>query len=77
MNKPERIFITGASGYVGAKIFDYLRHFGYPVSGSYHSTKLFDELVSLDVTLEEDVKTALEAADPSIVIHTAANASSG
>ncbi len=72
MNK---IVISGASGYVGARMYqDLRRHFD--VIGLYHSTKLFPELVKLDVTERSTVVDKIAEIEPDWIIHVAADPSS-
>ncbi len=65
------ILITGASGYVGARIFTDLREH-YNVTGTFQRNKLFEDLRQLDIT---DRKTVLETVSdmrPDLIIHAAA-----
>ncbi|MBL8015554.1 MAG: sugar nucleotide-binding protein [Candidatus Doudnabacteria bacterium] len=73
MQKP--ILITGASGYVGAGIYQYLKDAGLEVSGTYHATKLFPELIHCDITDQKQVAEVFEKVHPAVVIHIAANGS--
>jgi dTDP-4-dehydrorhamnose reductase len=70
-----KLLITGASSYVGAKIYDDLKDI-YEVVGTYHTNKLFKDLISLDITREPDVFDIVQNFRPDYIIHVAANASS-
>lgn len=59
----QKILITGASGYVGARIYSDLET-SYEVVGTYHSEKLLDELVQIDLTNEVEVIKLLEQVKP-------------
>lgn len=74
MNFKGKILITGASGYVGSKIYQELKRAGYDVVGTYNSTKIFDELVQVDLTDQNQVKMLITKTDPQVIIHTAADA---
>lgn len=74
MNK--KILITGASGYVGSRIYQDLKKENYQVVGLYNTTKLFDDLIQADITNKEEVKKIFDIENPNIVIHLAANAHS-
>ncbi len=71
-----KILITGASSYVGAEIYTYLKD-KFEVVGTYNSNKLFEELQQLDITHKEDVESVISKANPDYVIHIAAVASGG
>lgn len=73
----QRILITGASGYVGAAIYKFLKEEGLEVYGTYNSTKLFEELLQCDLTNEEEVSVLCEKVKPDVIIHLAANANNG
>lgn len=72
-----KILVTGASGYVGAKIYKDLKEAGHEVTGTYYSNKLFEELEQIDLTNQSQVKELFEEIIPDMVIHVAANASNG
>jgi dTDP-4-dehydrorhamnose reductase len=69
-----KILITGASGYVGSRIYKDLKDAGFNVVGTFNSTKLFDELVKIDLTDSQQVKDLIAEVNPQIIIHTAADA---
>lgn len=71
-----KILITGASSYVGAKIYTDLKD-KFETTGTYFSNKLFDELEKLDITNQEEVDDLVSNISPKIIIHVAANASGG
>jgi dTDP-4-dehydrorhamnose reductase len=68
------ILITGASSYVGAGIYAYLKK-SFPVLGTYHTNKLFPELVPLDITDRSAVLSLIKKQKPTHIIHVAANPS--
>jgi dTDP-4-dehydrorhamnose reductase len=72
MNKKKKVLVTGASGYVGAAIYDYLKQ-NFEVFGTYHSAKLFEELLKMEITDEEEVKKVVDEIKPDFIIHAAAN----
>lgn len=75
----ETIIITGASSYVGAEIYVFLKKHleNYKVLGTYNSNKLFPDLLKLDVTKENQIKNLMQKEKPKIIIHVVANPSSG
>ncbi len=68
-----KILLTGASSYVGARLFLDLNK-KYEVIGTYSNSKLSEKLVHLDVTSPEEVKQLLVEQKPDVIIHAAANA---
>lgn len=70
-----KILITGASSYVGARIYLDLSK-DYHVVGTYNSSRLSSSFVKLDVTNKAEVSTILEKEKPDIIIDVAANANS-
>ena len=74
MNK--KILITGASGYVGSRIYQDLKNKNHSVTGLYNTTRLFNEIVKIDITNKEEVKKIFDSENPNIVVHLAANAHS-
>lgn len=73
------ILITGASSYVGAEIYVFLKKHleNFKVLGTYNSNKLFPDLLNLDVTKENQIKNLIQKEKPQIIIHVAANPSAG
>lgn len=68
-----KILLTGASSYVGARLFlDLSKKFD--VIGTYHGNQLSSLFIPLDTTNPEDIKTTLEEYHPDVIIHAAANA---
>ncbi len=63
-----KILLLGANGYVGARIYQNLKS-KFDIVGTYHSNKLFDDLVSLDITDHTAVKRIVEDVKPNIIIH--------
>ena len=70
-----KILITGASSYVGSKIYVDLKK-KHDVIGTYEKNKLFPELISLDILNRDEVIRLTSKVKPSIIIHIAAIASS-
>lgn len=70
----ERVLITGASGYVGARLYHDLKP-RYEVTGTYHNTQLSADFVQLDTTNRQSVQELFRKLKPTVVIHAAANAS--
>lgn len=70
-----KILITGASGYVGARIFFDLKK-EYEVVGTYYTFKLSKTFVKLNLTQKNEVDRVIGLEKPDLFIHTAANASS-
>lgn len=68
-----KVLITGASSYLGAGIFYYLKDKVETV-GTYHNTPLSKSFLQLDATDFIAVKKLIQKVKPSIVIHAAANA---
>ncbi|OGY41125.1 MAG: hypothetical protein A2Y67_00775 [Candidatus Buchananbacteria bacterium RBG_13_39_9] len=68
------ILITGASSYVGARIYVDLKK-NFNVVGTYYSLKLFPELEFLDISNKIAAKNFILKTRPNIIIHAAANAS--
>jgi len=70
-----KILITGASSYVGARIYSDLKDKKFDVIGTYYSNPLFPELRKLDVRdLDETLKLVSEV-KPRFIIHAVANPS--
>lgn len=66
-----KILITGASGYIGARIFkDLSEH--YEVVGTYHKNKFFTHLKQLDITDKKHVLKTVSDVNPDYIIHVAA-----
>ena len=70
----ERILITGANGYLGARLYSDLKK-NFDVIGTYYKNKLFPEFIKLDVTKPAEVLDVVEKAKPTIIVHVAANPS--
>ena len=66
-----KILITGASSYVGARIYSDLRN-KFDVRGTYLKNKLFRELEQLDITEKESVDKITGIIKPEIIVHAAA-----
>lgn len=71
-----KILITGASSYVGARIYSDLKN-KFEVTGTYYTNKLFPELELLDIRNKSKVEKFVKKTRPDIIIHVAANASGG
>lgn len=70
----KKVLITGASSYVGARLYCDLKE-KFDVVGTYHNTRLSDALVPLDTTNQAAIKKLVEEIQPSMIVHAAANAS--
>ncbi len=68
----DRILVTGASGYVGAATYVHLKQ-NFETIGTYNTTRLFPELLKMEITNEQEVKRTIEQAKPTLIIHAAAN----
>jgi dTDP-4-dehydrorhamnose reductase len=66
-----KILITGASGYIGARLFRDLSK-NYLVSGTYYKSIANDGLVKMDVSDIESVRDVLSQLQPEFVVHNAA-----
>ncbi|MEX0616246.1 MAG: sugar nucleotide-binding protein [Candidatus Woykebacteria bacterium] len=69
----KKILLTGASGYLEARLFLDLRN-KFEVVGTYNRTRLYSEFIKLDTTNQNDVRELIRKVQPSIIIHAAANA---
>lgn len=68
-----KILLTGASSYVGARLFlDLSKKF--EVVGTYHGNKLSEKLIHLNITDSEEIKKIIDEQKPEIIIHAASNA---
>src|SRR3989344_3238516 len=71
-----KILITGASGYLGARLFHGLRS-GFEVLGTYNSTKLYKDFVKLEITNQSEVTSLIKKIQPNVIIHAAAKSNGG
>lgn len=69
-----RILITGASSYVGARLYSDLRK-KFDVIGTYNENRLFPELQQLDITQADAVDRLIGKTKPAVIVHVAANPS--
>jgi dTDP-4-dehydrorhamnose reductase len=69
-----KVLITGASSYVGARIYFDLKK-KFDVVGTYHKTRLFKEFVSLDITNRDKVIQTVKMLKPEVIVHVVANPS--
>jgi dTDP-4-dehydrorhamnose reductase len=69
-----KILITGASGYVGGRIFYDLKD-DFELVGTYFSNKISKDFIQLDVTKNDQVKKIIQFTKPQVVIHIANNPS--
>lgn len=69
-----KIFLTGASSYVGAKLYLDLKD-KHEVTGSYFNNKLSNDFIKLDITNEVEIAKVVGKYSPEVIIHAAANAS--
>jgi len=68
-----KVLITGASGYLGARLFLDLRD-KFEVTGTYNSNQLYREFIRLDTTNQSEVAALVQKTKPEVIIHAAANA---
>jgi len=68
-----KVLITGASSYVGAGIYSYLKKDKFDIFGTYFSNKIFAELVKMDITDKSSVKKVIGKIKPKVIVHVAAN----
>ena len=66
-----RVFIVGASGFVGRIMFEYLSR-EHETHGSFYSNPV-KRLIHLDMTDLKAVKDILTSLKPDVIIHPAAN----
>lgn len=71
--KDREVLITGASSYVGARIYHDLRE-RYHTVGTYNNTPLSSDFLRLDTTKPDDVLELVEKVKPNTIIHVAASA---
>jgi len=72
MQKKQVVLITGASSYVGAGIYSYLKKY-FNTHGTYNTNKLFLKLIKMDITNEDEVKKVVGKIKPNVIVHVAAN----
>lgn len=71
-----KVLVTGANGYVGAGICEYMERHGFEVVRT--SRSAYDDRVrSMDITDREGTLTVIKREEPDIVVHAAALSSSG
>lgn len=68
-----RILLTGASSYVGARLYLDLQK-KFKIIGTYHGTKLYEKFIQLDTTNPEGVRKVILEQKPDAILHVAANA---
>lgn len=66
-----KILVTGASGYVGSRIYSDLRK-KYEVVGTYFHSDFNKDLVKIDIADLNSVRLVLQAHKPKIIVHNAA-----
>jgi dTDP-4-dehydrorhamnose reductase len=71
------VLVTGASSYVGARLYQDLVESGeHDVTGTYFSKQLFQELEQLDVRDKEKTVDLIRRVGPDVIVHTVANPNS-
>ena len=70
------ILITGASGYVGAKLYTDLKLSHHKIFGTYFKHRLFKELIQCNLTKLNQVNQLIEKFQLQVIIYTAAVPSS-
>jgi len=68
-----KILLTGASSYVGARLFGDISKV-HNVVGTYYGNQLSKKFISLDVTNPEEIKKVIIKYQPEVIIHAASNA---
>lgn len=71
-----KVLITGASGYVGAKIYEDLQQTYHLVVGTYYNNKINGNSYRIDLTNQNRVNDMIDEINPDVIIHTAADAHS-
>ncbi len=66
-----KILITGASGYVGARIYLDLQK-KYEVTGTYFHSDLNNDLVKIDISDLNSVRSVFQTHLPKVIVHNAA-----
>lgn len=66
-----KVFIVGASGFVGGAMYEYMSK-EHETYGSFYSNPV-DGLVRLDIKDKSEIKTILTSFKPDVIIHPAAN----
>lgn len=69
-----KVLIVGASSYVGARLLVDLSK-SFDVRGTFFRTRLFPDLIELDITDAQAVLRVMRAVKPEVVVHVAANPS--
>jgi dTDP-4-dehydrorhamnose reductase len=67
----KKILVTGASGYVGARIYIDLQK-KYNVVGTYFNNDFNENLVKIDITDLNSVRSVFNAYNPDFIVHVAA-----
>lgn len=70
----KKILVTGANGYVWARVYEDLKHF-YDTIGTYHSRDNGEGLKQLDITDAKAVSELVEYHKPELIVHLSGNAS--
>lgn len=69
LEKQKKILITGASGYVGSRIYQSLKESRYDITGVYCNKRLFHELIQVDITDSKQVNHVFDSIKPQIILH--------
>jgi len=69
-----KIFITGAEGYLGSKLYEYLTNelLEHKIVGSFIEENENSALIKLDITSLKEIEKILKREKPNVIIHTAA-----
>lgn len=66
-----KVLITGANGYLGARLMKDLSNY-YEAYGTYHTKSISDKLLPLDVANKEEVTSIVNRIRPEMIVHASA-----
>ncbi|MCX6816170.1 MAG: sugar nucleotide-binding protein [Candidatus Aenigmarchaeota archaeon] len=68
----KKILITGASSYVGARLYNDLKK-DFAVTGTYNTNKLFEEFLRMDITDYNGIYKTINSVSPDVILHVVGN----